>query len=129
MGRSLVLTPLMYLQAMLCLSMTPPPATLLKATNSSSLLERNTDPDLPEIGPLRDLTYKELSALLLRATSVSTDLTYSEWEFYLFNSMLVRVPLLLASLDLRNSPSTGDKTSPSTRKLLSPLLAANPSRP
>jgi hypothetical protein len=107
--------------------MTLLPATLLTVINSSSSLEKNTDLDLPEIGPLRDLTYKESSALLLKVMSVSTDLTYSEWEFFLFNSTLKKVPLLSASPDLRNSPSTGEKTSLLTSKLQSPLLAVSPS--
>merc|ERR1711957_597076 len=103
--------------------------TSKKATNSASSQEKNTALDHGEIGPLRDLTSRELSALSLRATSVSTDPTYSEWESSPSNSMKEKVLPPLASLDLSNSPSTGERSSPSTRRSRSLPLPVYPSPP
>jgi len=46
----------------------------------------NMEVVLPEIGPLKDLSYKELTQSLLKVMKESTEVIWLEWEFFLLNS-------------------------------------------
>jgi len=48
--------------------------------------DKNTEVDLQEIGPQKDLNYWELMELLLKVMKEFTDPIWLEWEFCHYNS-------------------------------------------